>query len=235
MKGWVERPNPCLFNDMKKFDWKALSLATKIQLIASGVLVLVVVGLLVWAIGFGGGQGSEAGFMKVCWNSDGTANFDDRACSDPEEIVWETDRLPLLVSAGRSHAREIREAILEVNDAAGCEVLRFPTIDAPIFDVAVNTDVPQVAGGPQLGGGTGFRRTIYDRHIAVVNIYAGSLEDPSIGIKVLMHEFGHVLGLAHDEWSGSIMRLGQRSGIEFVRFSDHDRGLLHARYCRAPR
>ena len=217
---------------MKKFDWKALSLATKIQLIASGALVLVVVGLLVWAIGFGGGQGNESGFMKVCWNADGTANFNDLSCSEPEEIVWERDRLPLVVSASETHSDEIRKAIGEVNSAAGCEVLRFPGVDAPVFDVAVSTDVPQIAGGPHLGGGTGFRRSTTHRIRAFVNIYAGSLEDPSIGIKVLMHEFGHVLGLAHDDWNGSIMRLGQRSGLEFVRFSDHDQDILHQRYCR---
>jgi len=220
---------------MKKFDWEALSLATKIQLIASGVLVLVVVGLLVWAIGFGGGQGNEAGFMKVCWNPDGSANFNDRACFDPEEIVWERDRLPLLVSASRDHSAQIREAIIKVNVAAGCEVFRSPSFDAPVFDVAISTDVPRETGSVHVGGGTAFRRSISGRHRAFVNIYAGSLEDPSIGVKVLMHELGHVLGLAHDNWNGSIMRTSQRSGLEFVRFSDHDRSLLYRRYCLAPR
>lgn len=50
---------------------------------------------------------------------------------------------------------------------------------------------------------------------------------------VILHELGHCLGLAHDDWEGSIMRRTQSNAPDLrdaPRISDHDRALLRNRY-----
>ncbi|MFA6049870.1 MAG: matrixin family metalloprotease [Candidatus Paceibacterota bacterium] len=202
----------------------------KIQIGVGIGLTVVVLGLLAWAIGTHvTGNSGEPGLMSVCWRANGQADFNTSVCSTPEEVRWDRSQVPLVVR-GPDHP-QLHSAIQSANTQVGCEVLQWQESDGSSdFDILVSLDVPMTAGTDHPGGATSFRRDASGRMKAYADVFAGGM-DATMLVKVISHELGHALGLAHDDWSGSIMRPAQRSGLEFVRISDNDRRILHDLYC----
>jgi hypothetical protein len=198
-------------------------------------IVVIVVGVvlsvaaLVGVI-FGVTTHTEPGLMSVCWNLDGTADYS-HPCANPSDLRWENSRIPLVVD-GPAESSELREAVSIVNDQIGCQVLRLSPGAGLTADVNVALDQPALVGVDNEGGSCRHLRGASGRMFAVVETI--NVTDPTSKTRVLVHEFGHALGLAHDPFESSIMyptQPAQGSDPDFIRFTDSDMHMLHDMYC----
>lgn len=211
---------------------------TRIPLLIAFIVfsVLIVAGLVFVITRHENGETDEPGLLSVCWQADGLANFNGESCETPEDLVWPVDRLPLVVRA--TQGNEASEALLgaamaDINEQVGCVLLTQETDTTIRADVEVSFDVPMVAGSDHPGGSTSFRRDTIRRQRAWIDMYAAPVA--GAGQQALTHELLHALGLAHDFWSGSIMRPVQTGQVEILRVTSHDRRLLSEMYCPADR
>lgn len=194
------------------------------------VAAVLAVGAIVGVI-YGVTTHTEPGLLTVCWNLDGTADYTP-GCSGSSELRWDRDRIPLVVDAPPD-SDEVTEAVSIVNDQIGCEVLRLHPGAGLTADVNVALDQPLEVGATQEPGGSARHlRGASGRMFAVVE--TTNVTNPTLKTRVLVHEFGHVLGLAHDPFQSSIMYPTQPDSEEpdFVRFTDSDQALLNSMYCR---
>lgn len=150
----------------------------------------------------------------------------------PSSISWPPDRLPLDVCP-HSYVGSSTDAVLAVAGAVGTtnERLGFDafrtSLDPETCDVTVEIGVPAEVGWMDPGGDA---RVVNGPVCEVRTSNTGTTE--ILGL-VLQHELGHCLGLAHDEWTGSIMRREQSStptGELPPRITDLDRDLLVSLY-----
>lgn len=143
---------------------------------------------------------TEPGFLHACWpRSEGYLTYNG-AC--PQEIKWSRKQIPLAVrlamdSSSDVYRKSIQEAMATWNREVG---LVFIEIQAGHADVIVQW-------GPSQDGMSGG----YTRHIGSagqLRYAVVTLTDPSdlhAVYRYAMHELGHVLGLAHDSATRSIM------------------------------
>lgn len=170
----------------------------------------------------------EPGFQRVCWSSAGHAVYRDLRCADPEEIVWTRNRIPLIVSSFGDSSM-ILSAIQNFNSEFGCELLRYDG-GALHPDVRVYLDAASEDG--RVGGATMHTRLADGGLVATITtphlMYDGVL------LVMLQHEMGHLLGLAHDPFTFSIMFPNYHPDGSFMQvqhFTTHDRRLIRERYC----
>lgn len=137
----------------------------------------------------------DNGFMDVCL--EGAAyDYQNLTCEDPQPLIWPCVPLSILVRTEIKDAYQhpLMDAALSWNDATNLDLFCFEC--KAQFDVIV-----------ALGGGQGIARTRHGlwpgRLIAVVEVGAGL--NANDALRVLAHELGHVLDLAHDESCQSIM------------------------------
>lgn len=211
----------------------------KIQIgVFIGIAALALIGLVYAILSATMGQrpASEAGLSQVCWNDAGLASYDLSECasSEAQEIRWPDSDIPLSVRATGTTGEidTLTSAISLINDQVGCQLLELsdPATSDRSLDVLVSFGVPMTSGQDHPGGSVQFRRDALQRQTAYVDVYASALNADMLH-KVLAHELGHVLGLAHDDWDGSIMRPMQTTEVGFVRLSDYDQNLLAEMYC----
>lgn len=200
-----------------------------LQVVGVSLFSLLIVGMLIWLIVTHEVRGGadESGFVSVCWQSSGMADFRTESCSQPQEITWENT--PLIVRDISENSQFTEQAINFYNSEVGCSLFQLNN-ETDSWNVLVSRNVPVTVGVDHFGGATSFRRDTLRRQRAYVDIFS-SPHNETIMNRVYQHEFGHVLGLAHDEWNGSIMRRAQNGEIESVRLSDYDSMILRNRYC----
>lgn len=212
--------------------FKNLSLASKIQILLTILLTLTSTSLLVWALVFQ--KDDEPGLMSVCWDSSGTAVFNPTMCKEIEFLTWDRGDIPLSVNADDDAEinAAVADAISAVNNQFGCRLLRQTTSYSENFDIAINANVPMSVGLEEPGGSTSFRRSLSGKFRAFISVYASSLSPELLG-KILVHELGHALGLAHDPDlpTTSIMRPMQEPGLEVIGFTRNDKKLIRSLYC----
>jgi hypothetical protein len=207
-------------------DTKSKILIASVATVSAGLI-----GLIIYAIT----NHTEAGLLNVCWSSGGAADYNQANCSFSEEVRWDADDFPLTVSDESEESSEIQSAIEVVNSQMGCELLRFVPrsqqgMSTPRVQVRLNDIVtPRI---DRVGGLTNHGRISNGEMYASVSTFM--LTDSYMVMRTLVHEFGHVLGLAHDDFRSSIMYPEQTSSeqLDFIMFSDHDRNLIHNLYCR---
>jgi hypothetical protein len=181
---------------------------------------------------------TEPGFMGVCWNSSGgVARYHDPVkTSNPDcktELKWKKDQLPLtyFIAFGKDHKdyidsvakgaemwnREVGRAVFKRVDSEAKAVIQVTWGGISAKDHPGGTTTH--SGGPD--GPLGAKVTLNNpSDVHAVYRYAA-------------HEWGHVLGLAHDEAPRSIMYPTQpdvTDKIDFVLPSDFDKKILRAAY-----
>lgn len=203
------------------------STANKVMIVAS---ILVAVGAIVGIVyALSVPNERDLGLLEICWRNDVTAVYDPSECETPLALTWDRSRMPLIVGADDDSALD--SAIDLVNSQVGCEVLRHENVASFDADVIVDLDAAMLVGRDHPGGATTHSRDSEFVMRAHIDVMAAG--DAQTKMRVLVHELGHVLGLAHDDFRSSIMypTQTQTSDLQFTMFTEHDQDLLNSLYC----
>lgn len=161
---------------------------------------------------------NEPGLWKVCYDAQGLVDNFDGECEHSREITWD---LPVRVYVPADYPDRLRvlESLAAWNDWLQADVFLATTNPVqPDVEVIVMSDNPVIAGLADhalVDGRVYFKVYIAQKYTARVDILA--------------HEFGHVLGLAHDPGrKRSIMHPGAEWYLP--RLSGNDCALLARKY-----
>lgn len=153
-------------------------------------------------------------------------------CEEPVDIIWDHMPLTVRINDGEAWDSSIRDA----------EGFWERQVDIDLFNVT-NSDDPDidiflVPGGSTHSGAAWHERREDGSLRAFIELY--SLGDSISTYYIIAHEYGHVLGLAHDAWDTSIMNpyLDQGLMIDFeepgsdtiVIVTGNDKKALRERY-----
>lgn len=212
--------------------------------LGSGLLLTCVV-LLVGGLVFGW-KTPDAGFMQYCplehqthltsmgtgevfyiYTGDGPNDFnDDQACEKPAYVGMTKTDVPLRVAITDQEIEDdVLNAIGAFNRRVGCSLFAF-TNDPGSAPVVLSRGAAESGDGSMHPGGTTSHTLVGGKWKATVVMY--NLVTADEIQRGIMHELGHVVGLAHDDFKDSLMYRGT-SGSAYL--TDDDRELLQGRYC----
>lgn len=202
---------------MKKWVWYVI-----------GAVVFIGAGIGVF---YGVLTHKEPGFMQVCW-AGGQANYA-ADCQPKTELKWKKNDIPLTLAldldkhAEANYRESIIGAVKMWNQEIG-EVFKLET-DRTKAKVVVTWG--GIEPGSHAGGHTSHKGGSDGPTSALVEISEPS--DVHAVMRYAAHELGHVLGLAHDDFTKSIMypvQPGQTEEMTFVLPSDFDKKVLKEAY-----
>jgi len=212
-------------------DWfNKLSAASKVMIIGGILLTLAVIILLPIAIL----THEEAGLMNACDTSSGALNYDGMCAP----VEWEPSQFPLDVTVSTTNPHPpadpddaTRSAIDLINSRLGFTALRLSS--SPTSEVRIDFETAQEVGESWMrdaGGGALHHRDEGRLWCEIRTWNNGTVEMVD---KVLVHELGHCLGLAHDDFPDSAMYPEMRPDGDRLtrpRITDSDRDLLRELY-----
>lgn len=192
------------------------------------VIAAVVLALAGGGVLYGVLSHKEPGFMEVCWQN-GQAIYTN--CEKTQPLKWSKTELPLVYfidfdSAHKVYVESVTTAAQAWNREIGSDVFK-RTEDKSKAKVLVQWgSVTGNAGGytSHQGDDSGPKR-------AEVTLVEAS--DVRAVHRFAMHELGHVLGLAHDDFKSSVMfpiQPGMTEEMTFILPSDFDKKLLQEAY-----
>lgn len=193
--------------------------------------VWYVIGAIVLALAGGGVlygvlTHKEPGLMQVCWVN-GQAHYTG-TCT---ELKWQKNQLPLTYFITLDKNTETyRNSITKGADLWNSEIGPMFKLVNKESDAIVKVSWGSVPTSGHSGGYTSHAGTTGPTGATIV------LSEPSdlhAVYRYATHEFGHVLGLAHDEAPRSIMyptQPGMTNELTFVLPSDADKKLLRGLY-----
>lgn len=212
-------------------EWfKKLSTASKVMVVGVLVLILAVLVLLPIAIL----THEESGLLTACDTESGSLNYGG-ACY---QVEWEPSQFPLDVYATTSNpepAAEVGEAVSSavdlINSRLGFTALRMSR--SVSSDIRIDFETAQDVSTSAMtdpGGSALHHREESGLWCQVRTWNNGTVE---LVDRVLVHELGHCLGLAHDDFSDSAMYPEVHSDGDRLtrpRITDFDRDLLCSLY-----
>ena len=199
---------------MKKWMWIVLA-AVVFTLAGGGVLCGVL-------------THDEPGLMKVCW-SNNTAVYSDSCKLD---LKWRRAQLPLkyYISFGVNHKTYVKSVVGAAdmwNKEIGPVFTRVDKAEDAHIQVSWGSQTP----GKHTGGCT--THTGDEKGPTGAHVVLSEPSDTHAVYRHAAHEFGHVLGLAHDKAPRSIMykeQPGVTVNMTLVLPSDSDKKLLQELY-----
>lgn len=217
--------------------------------IVAFVTIAIVAAVL---IAYGVATHEEPGLLEVCRGVNGVAIYIDEVegdtgggnCADAAALRWRREDIPLGVrvthggaEGGAPSSEELRVvelAVADLNAQVGFELFRLDRGTGAPPAVALVLGAPAERGDPPGECRHWLRPDGFASSAAVV---VRNVPDDATIFRVLLHELGHVAGLAHDDWTGSMMNRrtisADASELPPGRLSDSDRSDLRELY--APR
>lgn len=201
-----------------------------VQIVVGGVIFAsAVIGLI---YGLSRPTEGDEGIYRVCMTGS-RVNYDSTICSNPNSLMWTSNRFPLRISTGETEEDPtLATALPLINGQIGCELLVFdPSLPLEQADVSLNTSGVLDVDIDTPGGATYHYYDVEGNLRAHVDILA--VTNPEMRLRVFVHELGHVLGLAHDNFEASIMfpTQTQRRNLQFIQLTSNDRKILNELYC----
>lgn len=153
---------------------------------------------------------SEPGLLRACWVDDEAYYADTSAtegiglvsgtCDNPEEIVWQRERIPLKVAWGAlrdSDDRGVKAAIRDINAQLGFTMF-IETPEGEESDVVIELEVHLVGDTAAPAGWASHAKVLSDEDLCCeVRIRSLVISDRMVFL-VIRHELLHAAGLAHD-------------------------------------
>lgn len=212
-------------------DWfKRLSTTNKVMIGGIALLFLVVIILLPIGIL----THEEAGLMNACDTPSGALNYEGMCY----QVKWERSQFPLDVYISTTNLHPptdpegaAQSAVELLNFRLGFPALRLSP--DPSAEIRIDFETMQDVGRTAMrdAGGDALHHRQDGRLWCVLRTWNnGSVEMVD---KVLVHELGHCLGLAHDNFSDSAMSEELRPDGDLItrpRITDFDRNLLRELY-----
>lgn len=212
-------------------DWfNKLSAASKVMIIGGALLTLAVLILLPVAIL----THEEAGLLTACDTPSGELNYEGMCAP----VEWEPSQFPLdvVVSTTNPHpaadpGEATRSAIDLINSRLGFTALRISSSSSS--EVRIDLETAQEVGVSSMhdtGGSALHHREEGHLWCEIHTWNNGTVEMLD---KVLVHELGHCLGLAHDDFPDSAMYPEMHPDGDRLtrpRITDSDRALLRELY-----
>lgn len=185
---------------------------TKLQRAIYGTTFALIVAGVISAVIYGVTTHDEPGLMGACWGDPGATveKYEADGAKMCPELVWDRGSIPLGVYVYTAN----KYAPMDPNDAnrAVCDSFNkqvrfqlFEPVPRERADVLVAIGV---AYDPSWGGARG--RTYHGRMNGRMMAYVETTNEGSAGDLQLrlIHEYGHVAGLAHDPYVNSAMHIG---------------------------
>lgn len=169
----------------------------------------------------------EPGLMKVCWTG-GQAVYAGADCTT--ELKWTKQRLPLKYAinfdaAHKDYVNSVKAGADLWNKEIGTPLFVFTD---KVAEAKIIVEWGSVSGNA--GGYTSHKGTTGPESATITLTEA---TDIHAVYRYAAHEFGHVLGLAHDDFESSIMfptQPGMTGDMKLVLPSDADKKLLQGLY-----
>lgn len=212
--------------------FKKLRTADKVMIGGIALLSLAVIILLPVAIL----THEEAGLLTACDTPNGSLNYSGECF----EVKWNKSQFPLSVSLYTDNPHppaDPDDALSYAVDLLNARLgfIALEKSSSPHADIRVEFEAAAVVGHTWLADASGaalHHRTDDGNLWCEIRTWNnGTVEMVD---KVLTHELGHCLGLAHDDFDGSAMfhTVSPDSGMELtrLRITDYDRSLLRNLY-----
>lgn len=186
----------------------------------------------------------EPGLMGACFSPAGVPRYEVDGAEECPPLQWPREQIPIRVTATPGHPGDMdpvgmtRAAIRTINSRLGFRLFVFSHEGA---DVVVRMGLAvEVGGGADIdsletAGGDALHFLDGRRLTAVVRLAnTGTI---SVTHRVLVHELGHVAGLAHDPFEASVMfpvtlagPYLEETGLTRLWITDDDRAILRRLY-----